>query len=109
MDILIKSIIGGVVVALVLLVGKFFGPKSAGFMSAIPSAFVAAYILFTVQQKNILVIENFLIGGLIASFIFSLFIGVLLFSLKIGMGYWEALAIAYCFWGMVFGTFLYLK
>ena len=105
MDILIKSIIGGFVIALVLIVGKFFGPKLAGFVSAIPAGFVAGYVLFTVEEQNIASIERFLTGGIIASIVFVLFIGVLLGANKLGFGYWESLAIAYFFWVICFALF----
>ena len=109
MDIAIKSIIGGLVIAGVLLLGKLFGPKVAGFVSAIPAGFVVAYIIFTIQNKNPVEIQNFLTGGIIAGIIFCLFIGVLLFTNKIGLGYWESIGIAYVLWGIAFSIFIYCK
>jgi uncharacterized membrane protein (GlpM family) len=109
MDILIKSIVGGFVIALVLIFAKFFGPRVAGFVSAIPASFVVGYILTTIEEKNIISIEKFLTGGFIAGIAFILFIGVLLGANKLGFGYWESLIIAYLFWGVCFGLFIYFK
>ncbi len=109
MDILIKSIVGGLVIALVLLSVKIFGSKVGGFVAAIPSAFVVAYVFATLDAKNTEEILKFLTGGITASMVFLLFLGVLFLCNKSGVGYWESLAVAYFFWFCALGIFLYLK
>lgn len=73
MDILIKSLLAGVVTALILIVAKHAGPKLAGALGGIPIVFAVSYIFVTMSDKS--TAKGFLIGGVIgavAAIIFSL-------------------------------------
>ncbi|MDX9893119.1 MAG: hypothetical protein RB292_01745 [Patescibacteria group bacterium] len=72
MDILLKSVISGLVTAVILFIAKFSGPKLAGAIGGIPIVFAVSYILLTLNDKT--VARNFLIGGVygaIAAIFFS--------------------------------------
>ena len=49
MDILIKSILSGLVTALVLVIAKFAGPRLAGAIGGIPIVFAVSYIFLTMN------------------------------------------------------------
>lgn len=73
MDILIKSIVSGVITGLILLIAKFSSPKLAGAVGGVPIVFAISYIFLTLSTKNP---QNaFLVGGIygaIAAIFFSL-------------------------------------
>lgn len=98
MDILIKSLASAIVTAIILIIGKFAGPKLAGAIGGIPIIFAVTYILLTVNDKNLT--RQFLVGGIYGA-IASIFFSVVLIWLnsQFFKMYWVNFIIAYiaCF------------
>ena len=76
MDILLKSIISGIVTAIILIIAKFASPKLAGAIAGIPIVFAVSYLLLTFGNKT----SNnaFLTGGIYGAVAAIFFSGVLI-------------------------------
>ena len=98
MDIIIKSILSGLVTALVLVIAKFAGPRLAGAIGGIPIIFALSYIFLTMQTKS--PPRDFLVGGIYGA-LAGIFFSVVLIWLNAQFlkTYWVNFAIAYilCF------------
>lgn len=98
MDIFIKSLVGAVIIAIVLVVIKFSGPRLAGAIGGLPLVFAVSYILIT--QHNKTASRDFLVGGIygaLAAVFFSLMLMWL--NVQFAKSHWLNFAIAYvlCF------------
>ena len=98
MDILLKSLASAVVVAIILIIAKFSGPRLAGAIGGIPIVFAISYVLVTLSDKNSS--REFLIGGIfgaIAAIFFS--VALIWFNKQFPEHHWSSFAIAYilCF------------
>ena len=98
MDIILKSLVGGIVIALVLVIQKFAGPRLAGAIGGLPLVFAISYILLTLHNKA--PSRDFLIGGIygaIAAIFFSL--ALIWLNVQFVKNFWLNLIVAYvlCF------------
>ena len=75
MDILLKSIVTGIVVAIILLIAKFSSPKLAGTISSVPIIYAISYVLITMKDKA--ASRSYLIGGIYGA-IATIFFGAVL-------------------------------
>jgi len=108
MEILLKSIFGGFVIGLVLLISKLFGEKLAGVISAVPMIFILSFIFVTVDTKSPEKIRLFLEGGFwgIAFFVGSI-LGLYWLS-QYSDRYWMNIALVYLLWFSAVGTWVYV-
>jgi uncharacterized membrane protein (GlpM family) len=98
MDIVIKSLAGAVIIAIVLVVMKFSGPRLAGAIGGLPLVFAISYVLVT--QYNKANSKEFLIGGVygaIAAIFFSLIL--IWLNVQFAKNHWINFIVAYilCF------------
>ena len=98
MDIILKSLAAAVVMAVVLIINKFAGPKLAGAIGGIPIVFAISYILITAANKGSA--KDFLVGGVygaIAAIFFS--VTLILLNSKFLNSHWLNFVVAYvlCF------------
>lgn len=108
MDIALKSLAGGVIIAAVLIVSKFVGPRLAGAIGGLPLVFAVSYILVT--QRTHASSKDFLVGGVYGA-IGAIFFSLILIWLNIqfAKNYWMNFIVAYvlCFFvslGLVYLT-----
>jgi uncharacterized membrane protein (GlpM family) len=108
MDIILKSLIGAVIIAVVLIVSKFAGPRVGGAIGGLPLVFAVSYILVT--QYNKTASREFLIGGIygaIAAIFFSLIL--IWLNVQFAKNHWLNFVVAYvlCFFlslGLVYAA-----
>ncbi len=104
MEILLKSLVGGVAIGITLLITKFFGPKVGGIMAMVPMMFTLAFIMATYGNKAEYV-QNFIGGAVAGSILFLPFLAILYFLNKNPDNYWLNLAVSYGVW--LSGAFLW--
>ena len=107
MDILIKSLISGLVTAIILTAAKFAGPRLGGAIGGLPIVFAVSYVLLTLNDKNIS--REFLIGGIfgaIAAIFFSLVL--LWLNAQFVKNHWLNFIVAYVFCFLLSLALVYL-
>ena len=81
MDILIKSVIGGLTIASILFSSRYFGTTLAGVLTAIPIIFTFSF--FTgIYGKEEVMVQNYLFNTFISAIFTVGFLGVLYFLTK---------------------------
>jgi uncharacterized membrane protein (GlpM family) len=105
MEILLKSVVGGAVIGIVLLITKVFGPKVGGILAMVPMMFTLAFIMATYGSKA-KYIQNFIGGSIAGSLLFLPFLIILYFLNKNADNYWLNLIISYVVW--LGGAFLWV-
>jgi len=108
MEILLKSIVGGVAIGLVLVLTKYLGPKIGGIFAMVPLMFTLAF-LFSTYGKNSVYIQDFILSGIAGTVLFVAFLAALYFLNKNGDNYWVNLAISYAIWFVGAFTWIYFK
>ena len=107
MDIVIKSLAAAVATAIILLVNKMLGPKTAGVVGGLPIVFAISYILVTMQNKSLS--RDFLIGGIggaVAAIFFSLIL--IWLNAQFLKAHWINLIVAYVITFLIALIFIYL-
>ncbi len=110
MDILFKSVSGGILIAIILFSAKFFGPKIAGILTAIPMVFTTSF-LFGFIKKEEIVIQNFVWNVFISAIITSIFLGSFYFLNQFNFKIiWINLIISYLiYFLLIYFAFFYFK
>ncbi len=96
MEILIKSILGGAVIGLILLIGQALGSRAAGVIGGIPIASAIGYVMLTLNDKTPKTVSGYMQGSLwamIPSVLFYLFLWYI--STKMPHLHWINFAAAY--------------
>lgn len=98
MDILFKSLLSGIVTAIILLIAKFFGARLAGAIGGLPIVFAVSYLLLIYSNRGSS--QEYLIGGIygaIAAIFFSL--ALIWMNVHFVQSYWLNFIIVYalCF------------
>lgn len=107
MEIVLKGLISGIVVALVLWVSKMFGPKIGGIIAMLPSVFTLSYIFVTMEEKNIQITQPFIRGSIIGLiFFFIFFLALYFFNIK-SNHYWLNIVIAYGIWFITTASWIF--
>ncbi len=107
MDILLKSIIGGIIIALVLVLSRLFGERVGSIFASMPLVFILSFIFVTVEQKNKSQILSFLEGGAWGIVFFVLSILVLYFLSIYSDRYWLNIFVVYLVWFAGMGIWVY--
>ena len=89
--------LGGVLIGLVLLITKFFGPKWGGIIAMVPLSFTLSYVLAT-YGNNAAFQLSFLKGGIAGWVSFGIFVLILILLMPSSLGFWTKLALAYAAW-----------
>lgn len=101
MDILLKSIVGGIMVACILIISKLFGEKLAGVVATMPINLTIGFIILTNSgAKSKEVLSGFL-WGMIPLTVFVL---VMLLASKYNLSTFKHLLIGYSAWFISFFT-----
>ena len=108
MEILLKSVLSGVLIGAVLLITKLFGPKVGGIMAMVPLMFTLAF-LFSTYGKNSTYIQGFILSGIAGTVLFVAFLVALYFFNKNTDNYWINLAISYVIWFVGAFAWIYFK
>ncbi|MBN1970051.1 MAG: DUF3147 family protein [Candidatus Delongbacteria bacterium] len=99
MDIFLKSIAGGVMVAAILIVSKLFGPKVAGIISTMPVNITIGFIILTTSgSKASEVLNGFLLGMIPL----TIFILVCMFMSKYTSSMLITISTGYLIWIITF-------
>ena len=78
MDIFLKSVLGGILIGTVLFSARFFGPKIAGILTAIPFVFTISF-LFGFSQKPEIATQNFILNVFVSAVLTAIFLGIFYF------------------------------
>ncbi len=105
MEILLKSVVGGLAIGLVLLTTKYLGPKVGGIMAMVPLMFTLAF-LFATYGKDSVYIQSFILSGIAGTVLFIMFLVTLYFFNTNFDKYWINLVVSYVVWFV--GAFLWV-
>jgi hypothetical protein len=81
MDILIKSVLGGITIGVVLLTARFLSPTVAGLLTAVPVIFTFSFFTGIYSQSSI-VQQSYLFNTFISTILTAGFIGHLFLLFK---------------------------
>jgi len=103
MEILFKSLVSGVVVAVVLAATKLLGPRFGGVLAGIPLVFTLSFVFATHHAESRMNVEKFLFGGMWSAALLGVFVVALWFFYShTNTGYWRSVLCAYGVWVLLF-------